>query len=191
MSEPAAFPLAWPHGWPRTPARAKGTYRTTLAGALANLKREVAALMGASAARTLILSSNVTLGNDAPADPGVVAYVTWEQQQIAIPCDRWTAVAANVQAIALTIEAMRAIERHGAKHMVKAMFSGFVALPSPAAQRSWREVLGFDPVERVTAEIINARRRRMAAQAHPDRGGSHAAMAAINAAADAALKEIG
>jgi hypothetical protein len=59
--------------------------------------------------------------------------------QVAIPCDRWAKVEQNVQAIALTIESMRAIQRHGAKHMIKAMFQGFTALPAPD---DWRGVLG-------------------------------------------------
>ncbi len=181
---PQAYPLAWPPGWPRTPVRHKGVYRTALSTALNNLRSQLRMLCGDSAARTLVLSSNATLGNDAPADPGVVAYLTWEGQQIAIPCDRWHRIEHNVQAIALTIEAMRAMERHGAKHMIKAMFQGFVALP-PAGD-DWRAALGFP------ATLADAEKnyRELARAAHPDAGGSTEAMARLNAARDRARKEL-
>ena len=185
---PRAYPLLWPEGWPRTNIHSRGPYRTSLPGALDNLKREIGLLCGPEVGRTLILSSNVLLGAERPADPGVVAYFTWDQQALAIPCDRWNAVEHNVQAIALTIEAMRAMDRHGAKQMVRAMFRGFVALPGPAnGARPWREVLGAVR----TLDELEARYRTMAMGHHPDRGGSHALMAELNAARDAARKELG
>jgi hypothetical protein len=190
MTSPQAYPLQWPEGWPRTwaGARKAGPYRTELPAALRNLRAELKLLCGEAAARTLVLSSNVTLGAEAPADPGVVAYFTWEGEATAIPCDRWAKVAHNVQAIALTIEAMRSIERHGAKHMVKAMFRGFTALPAPTPAEDWRAVLG-DHGTLAGAEMVY---RAQARTAHPDApGGSHAAMARLNAAVEAARRHFG
>jgi hypothetical protein len=154
--------------------------------ALNNLRRELKLLCGEKTAATLVLSSNVTLGREAPSDPGVVAYFTWGGEQAAIPCDRWASVAHNVQAIALTIEAMRAIDRHGAKHMVKAMFRGFTALPAPTVDEPWHEVLGVAPDAPQTA--IEAAYRLRARRAHPDQGGSDTAMARLNVAITAARK---
>lgn len=189
MADPTAYPLAWPAGWPRTQVRTKGPYRTALSTALNNLRKELAALCGTRAAGTLVLSSNYTLGTDAPRDPGVVAYFTWDEQQMAIPCDRWWTIEQNVQAIALTLEAMRAMERHGAKHMIKAMFRGFTALPAP---EDWRKVLFIAPFEKPTIEDAERAYRAMARGAHPDRpGGSHDAMARLNRAIEAARKELG
>jgi hypothetical protein len=190
MNQPTAYPLAWPANWPRTGPglRAKGAYRTTLPAALKNLRDQLRLLAGPAVERTLVLSSNATLGVDAPADPGVVAYFVWDQKPLAIPCDRWQRIEQNVQAIALSIEAMRAIERHGAKHMVTAMFSGFLALPAPA--RTWREVLGL-PAGPHSARDVETMFRRLAEKMHPDRGGSHDAMAALLAARDQGLKEVG
>jgi hypothetical protein len=183
MSEPAAYPLAWPAGWPRTPSRVTGAYRSTLAGALKNLRDQVRLLAGKASADSLVLSSNCTLGSDRPKDPGVVAFFMYDQQQVAIPCDRWPYVEQNVKAIALTIEAMRAMERHGARHMIKAMFQGFVALPAPG---EWRELLG-DP--KTLAEADAAWREKMRT-AHPDAGGTHAKAAALNAAIAQARTEL-
>jgi len=184
----SAYPLQWPPGWPRTePARRESAkFKTTLHAALSNLDDEVRRLGG----KSLVLSSNCTLGQNRPADPGVVAYFTRDGDQVAIPCDRWTLVEANVQAIAKTIEALRGIERWGAKHMVKAAFRGFSALPPPGS-RSWRVVLDIPGGATVSRTMIETRYRDLAKQRHPDAGGSTAAMAELNAARDAALREIG
>lgn len=183
---PSAYPLAWPAGWPRQEPRKTGPYRTSLAGALKNLRGEVKMLAGELSASNLVLSSNVTLGQERPRDPGVVAFFLLEDQQVAIPCDRWLTVEQNVQAIALTIEAMRAIERHGAKHMVRAMFQGFMALSPP---EDWRAALGVSHGANLAA--AEAAYRLKARRAHPDApGGSHDAMSRLNAAIDAARKEL-
>ena len=181
-----AYPLQWPAGWPRTATPQKGSYKTSLAGSINNLRTEISRLCGTEAAKTLILSSNATLGNENPKDRGVVAYVTWDGQQIAIPCDRWQSLEHNVQAIALTIEAMRAIERHGAKHMIKAMFSGFTALPAP---RAWRDILGIS----TSANLLHAESayKSLAKKFHPDQQhGSTAMMQELNAAIAQARKEL-
>lgn len=177
---PTAYPLQWPAGWPRTGGKESSRFKTTLAGALKELQDEVRLLGGTG----MVLSSNVTLGRERPADPGVVAYFFFEKQQVAVPCDRWHLVQDNVKAIALTINAMRGMERWGAKHMIRAMFQGFRALPAP--EGDWRGLLG-NP--RTVAEAEAAFRDRAKA-AHPDAGGSHERMAALTAAIAAARKEL-
>lgn len=185
---PSAYPLTWPRGFPRMPGpRQKGAYRTELGTAVRNLQKQLEALGGQACGRSLVVSSNVTLTDPNPRDPGAVAYFTWEGKPLAIPCDRWASVQANVQAIALTIEAMRAMERHGAKEMISAMFSGFLALPPP---EDWRAVLRLPP----DADMVAAEEsyRRLSHAAHPDRpGGSHDAMARLNGAIADARKALG
>lgn len=58
--------------------------------------------------------------------------------------------------------------------------------PDEIARRRARSVLGFG-AEPLTAEMIKDRRRELAKQNHPDRGGSAARMAEINDAADVLL----
>ncbi len=166
---PQHYPLQWPHGWPRTEKskRESGRFKTTLAGALENLRSQIE-LMGG---KNLVLSSNCTLGQSRPEDCGVVAYFNWNQKQLAVPCDRWSSVEANVQAIALTIEAMRGMERWGAKHMIEAMFTGFKLLPS--SNKKWNEVLGVS--EHESSQIIVTRYRTLAKMCHPDAGGKREA----------------
>lgn len=185
---PRAYPLQWPAGWPETAPerRERWPSKVTLHVALSDLSTELR-LLGV---KNVALSSNCSLGMDnAPDAPGVCAYGIYEGEQIAIPCDRWRSVAANVRAIAKTINAMRGMERWGAKHMIRAMFRGFRALPSPQSS-DWRAVLGFPADETPTADEIGRRRRELSALHHPDVGGDPHRMAQINAAADAALAEI-
>lgn len=175
--KPTAYPLAWPAGWPRTPKAEQSRFKTTLPAALNTLQDEVRLLGGTG----LVLSSNVTLGANRPADCGVVAYFFYEQKQVAIPCDRWHNVESNVRAIALTIEAMRGMERWGAKHMIRAMFQGFVALPAPP---DWRSILGHPK----TIAQAEASYRESMKTAHPDAGGSHEKAAELNAAIEEARR---
>lgn len=123
---------------------------------------------------------------DRPSDPAVVAYFNYRGKNYAIPCDRWQKVEHNIRAIALTIEAMRGMERWGAKNMIKAMFQGFKALPGKAGSRPWWEVLNVPrECSKGMAEIAY---REKAKKAHPDAGGSHEAMAELNQARSEALK---
>ncbi len=181
---PQAYPLQWPSNWPRTEARLreKSKMRTTLAGALGNLRDEI----GRFGSANLTLSSNCTLGQSNPSDPGVVAYFKRGQKMVAIPCDRWLDVASNVQAIAKTIEALRGIERWGAKHMVDASLFGFAALPS--SQRPWHEILGV--AHDATAAQIKEAYHSKARECHPDTpGGSKERMAEVNVAYEEAGKK--
>lgn len=194
-----AYPLAWPPGWPRTAAHQRERWPAspspTVAGALKELQDELRRL----GVTDVVLSSNVTLGAENPEDPGVVAFGVFRKQRIAIPCDRWNTVGGNLRAIAKTIDAMRGMERWGAKHMIAAMFQGFTALPAATAgQRHWREVLGLPqewvPTRRHLEEVrrqLEEVRRQLALANHPDRGGSEARMSEINAAFDQAVKELG
>lgn len=187
MNTPTAYPLQWPSTWPMTdPAkREKGKFSSTLAGALVALEDEVRRLGGTG----LILSSNYTLGVNNPSNPGVVAYFTYDKVAVAIPCDRWLKIEHNVKAIALTIEAMRGMERWGAKHMIKAMFTGFKALPGPAGKKHWSEIIRLVP--NASKESAHEIYRVLAKSAHPDAGGSDAAMSALNVAWSELKKEKG
>ena len=178
MSELTAFPLCWPDGWPRTEVvrRESAPFKAELGRALAGLRDQVR-LMGG---KDLLLSSNCALGDERPRDCGVVAYFKWQETAMAIPCDRWNRVADNVRAIALTIEAMRGMERWGAKHMIKAMFTGFKRLPERASGVPWWELLGVRhdaPMDKIKLAY-----RERAKEFHPDRGGDAGAMARLNEA---------
>ena len=202
MSTPTRHPLHWPAGWKRLPSwqRKAATFSrhkkdlTVYDGVqrvLAELER-----MGISEA-DVIVSTDVRTrldglprsGEPKPSDPGAAVY--WQPPVGPMRCmaiDRYDEVADNLAAIAATLEAMRAIERHGGAAILDRAFAGFAALPAPGAVRDWWEVLGVP--RNSSADEVTAAYRRLASAAHPDKpGGSHERMAALNAAKEAALKE--
>jgi hypothetical protein len=215
-----AFPLSWPPGWKRTAAgeRAYGQFGTTkrMPGASWSSKEKITVAVATQRLREeltrmavhdddLVLSTNLRLRLDGlprsdqaqPADPGAAIYWNdpWTGQPRCMAIDRYTKVEQNIAALAATIEAMRAIERHGGAVVLERAFTGFTALPAPiiaGMKRHWREVLEFfDAPRELTAEDVQARWRRLASQHHPDKGGSGAKMAELNQARDDALQEIG
>ncbi|WP_422096845.1 hypothetical protein [Variovorax sp.] len=190
-----AYPLTWPSQFPRKQHPEAGAFKTALPAALKNVQDSLRRFATDSGKKVdgLIISSNVTLGTQKPADPGVAVWFTWDGLQVCIPVDRYRTVEANLQAIHHIIEARRVELRHGTLALVRATFQGFVALPAPAAgaRRSWREVLGFKPQGTVTAADVQQMYRHYASLYHPDRqGGDAAKMAELNQARDAALREI-
>lgn len=217
MKEVHAYPLAWPTGWKRTPAEnRKGgkffraekvytetssrtkTYQMTVEVAR---KRLIAELdrMGIPDYQ-VILSTDIPLRKDGfqrsdyePANPGAAVYWRDRNEQRVMAIDLYDRVADNIAALAATIEAMRAIERHGGAVILDRAFSGFAALPAPVTgQKPWREVLGVGPAES-GPKVIELAYRRKRGEAHPDNleTGSHEAFLAVQAAYEQAARELG
>jgi hypothetical protein len=78
-----------------------------------------------------------------PEDPGVAVYWKTDGKSLVIAADCYTKIADNLAAVAATLDAMRAIERHGGAAILERAFTGFTALPAPmTGQKPWRDVLG-------------------------------------------------
>lgn len=205
----AAYPLQWPEGWPRTKsyARQHGKFSTRQSSKAAQeltvadgVERVLEELSRFGIGRDdIVISTNVETRLDGlprsdrrpPADPGVAVY--WQTRngtRRVMAIDRYQRVADNLAAIAATLDAMRAIERHGSAQILDRAFTGFAALGAPEATQDWRVVIGVAPVECDLA-TVRATYRRRAMELHPDRpGGSHDAMTKLNAAMAAAEKEL-
>lgn len=186
-----AYPLTWPTQFPRAKARDPGRFKATLAASLKNVQDSLRLFAADSGKRLdgLVISSNVTLGVQRPADSGVAVWFTWDTMQLCIAVDRYASVEANLQAIHHIIEARRVELRHGTLALVRATFTGFRALPAPAG-KSWWDVLSL-PRDAKRSDV-EAAYRRLASTHHPDReGGSAEKMAELNVAREAALKEVG
>lgn len=186
-----AYPLTWPRQFPRAKAREKGAFKTTLAGALGNVQDSLRRFATDSGKKLdgLIISSNVTLGVQRPEDPGVAVWFTWDGMQLCIAVDRYATVEGNLQAIHHIVEARRTELRHGTLALVRATFTGFLALPAPKG-KSWREILDYGAQATITKEMVDARYRKLASERHPDKGGTDEKMAELNAAREEALKEL-
>ncbi len=201
------FPLSWPEGWRRTPAErrtrakfSKGVrqYSSTPGGS--SYVRQQDLTVADAVSRVLgalrlfgvpegeaIISTNVQVrldglpksGQAMPKDPGAAVY--WRRPDDAAPkvmaIDQYDRVEHNLAAIAATLEAMRAIERHGGARILDRAFAGFTALPAPGQTQgcSWREVLGLGADERYSEALITERYRALASKYHPDKPGGDVA----------------
>jgi hypothetical protein len=188
------YPLAWPETMPRwRSARQPGAFKTSLAGAMGNVSDSLRKFGSDSgkAVSEVVISSNVTLGRNNPEDPGVAIWFKWDGLSVCIPVDRYSKVEANLQAIHHIIEARRTELRHGTLALVRATFTGFMALPAPGGKKTWRQVLDLPTDWRGSKSEVEVRYRELANTKHPDKPtGSNEAMSELNAARTAALKEI-
>lgn len=175
-----SYPLQWPAHWPRTnrPQR-HGSMSRRFGQNRDDVLRQIALLGG----REVVISSNLQLRRDnlpyagqaQPEDRGVAVYFKLNGEDQCIPCDKWDNVEQNLRAVALTVEALRGLERWGAKEMVNAAFRGFKALPAsaivtPYTAKPWHEILEVSPT--ASTETIRAAYKAHLFKAHPDQGGS-------------------
>jgi hypothetical protein len=172
-----SFPLQWPIGRARTsPLARKAGPNQMPGGRIRQLLLSELHKMGVT---DVVISTDVAVRRDGmpyagqkqPEDPGVVLYFTRKGVDIAISCDAWRTVDANLRAIGLTVEAIRGMERWGTEEMIDRAFTGFAALPETAGPtnrgpRAWHEVLQVSPD--ADASIIRAAYRNLAAKYHPD-----------------------
>jgi hypothetical protein len=192
--------LSWPEGWKREKFRKSASFKRydqklSVMDGIQRVLRELS-LMGISR-DDVIISTNVALRLDGlprsdqanPADPGAAVY--WQKKgkpMRTMALDKYDRVADNLAAIAATLEAMRAIERHGGAAILDRAFTGFAALPAHASE-TWREVLGVT-LARPTLAHIEERFRTLAQVHHPDKGGDRAKFEEIVAAREAARLEV-
>lgn len=196
------YPLCWPVGWRRSTSKRPSAFGTRSSGngskrslSISDGCGRVLAALGAMgiAQSTILISTNVKASRSdglprsdqaEPQDRGVAVYwLTPKGKQQCMAIDRYLRVADNLAAIAATLEAMRAIERHGGADILDRAFTGFTALPAP--EQPW-QVLGLD--SHASPEQVQEAYRRLAMEHHPDRGGDPAQMARINAARDDLLR---
>jgi hypothetical protein len=210
-----AYPLEWPAGWRRltsaqrdrarfstasTASRTSSGYRSkrelTIAEASLRVRQELDR-MGVREG-DYVLSTNLTLrldgaprsGQAEPNDPGVAVY--WIDPVAGgtprcMAIDRYDRVADNLAAVAATLDAMRAIERHGGAEILQRAFTGFTALAAPADVRTWWQVLEL-PEDAPSGHIIAAY-RGLRARHHPDHGGRAEDFHAVQTAYEQAERE--
>ena len=197
MTGVSASPLAWPTGWPRTPShRRERGYQFKKAGSsgyrdkfisFADARDGLFDELRRLGAKSPVVSTNhptdrygiPTESKKRVPDEGVAVYFQYGDLPMVMACDNYESASANMRSLALAIEAMRQLERHGGGTMMERAFTGFVALPAP---KSPHEVLGVPPG--ASPEEIDAAFRQKAKTAHPDNGGSVEAMQALNEARD-------
>lgn len=215
MSTPTRYPLQWPAGWKRTSiiGRQVGNFAKRKSALPNSSWRPLEDVSVAEACQRLlkelarfgvpegevVISTNVPTRLDGlpysnakePADPGAAVYWRDGGQHRCMAIDRYTRVAQNIAALAATIDAMRAIERHGGAAILDRAFTGFTALPAPIVagmKRDWQIVLGLQDLLLPTEADIREAYRRLVSVHHEAKGGDAAKMAELNVARDEALE---
>lgn len=203
MTAPTRYPLQWPEGWKRMQSDQRKTATFSRQGkaltVFDGVQRVLDELERLGVHQDdVVVSTNLQTRLDGlprsnqarPGDPGVCVY--WrkspKEPMRCMAVDRYDEVQDNLAAVAATLEAMRSIERHGGAAILDRAFTGFAALPAPAAgKRDWWTVLEL-PATATEAQIRDAY-ARLARVHHPDKGGDAQRMAEINRARDEALSK--
>lgn len=199
-----AYPLTWPAGWRRSKSRKRATFsknhnRVTIAEGIRRVKAELIRLgIDVHTEGLVMISSHLRVRKDGgpisdqrePEDPGVAVY--WKKpkdaQHKVMAVDLYDKVADNLAALAATLEAMRAIERHGGAVILERAFTGFLALPAP---NTWRAVLGYAEQTTPTLAMVKEVYCKKAMLEHPDKqGGSEPRMKELNWAMEEAKREL-
>lgn len=211
MSEKPRYPLSWPDGWKRTRTRIRAQFGRVESSAdgMNSWKKKISVedgydrieheleLFGVDVS-TVIVSTNLKLnmrgvpaGNTGePSDPGVAVYWKRKGKPESMAIDTYTRVADNLAAIAKTLSAMRAIERHGGAEILERTFIGFAQLPERRG-RPWREVFGFNPEAAPSQDRLDETFRSLASRLHPDKSaGDHDKMVELNLARAEAIREL-
>ena len=129
-----------------------------------------------------------------PVDPGVLVSFRTPTGELSFPCDRYTAWEDNLRAIALSLEALRAVDRYGVTRQAE-QYKGWKALP-PASAGSGECMTAEQAARFITAQsgifvshvktdmdALKRAYRQAALKLHPDRpAGSESAFAQLQQA---------
>jgi hypothetical protein len=159
--------------------REKSRFATTFGRARDDVIAEISRLGG----KDVIISSNIPLRRDGypmasartPTDVGIAVYFTHKGKQLCFANDKYTSLEGNITGIARTIEALRGIARWGTGDMMESAFTGFQALPSPSARKTWQQILNAKTLIEAEHNYKNLARIH-----HPDFGGDATMMAELN-----------
>lgn len=204
------FPLQWPDGWRRTPVdeRKPSRFFYGFTDSLSSVLDEFRKI----GAENVVVTSDLPTRRDGrpyasgraeTGDSGIAVWFVLQGQERVWACDRWRTHADNLRAIALSVEAIRGLDRWGAGDVIARAFHGFNALPPgdapppapppAAATASWRQVLDFvgphhrwDTDDQRAHAVAYARQqhswllarartnlRNAQRSVHPDVGGTH------------------
>lgn len=212
-SMPDSYPLDWPEHWPRTRPIRRRMSRFSEKLSFQRIRDDLFHSLELLGASHVTLSTEIPLTitglpmarHRQPDDPGAAVYFSWHGKPYVIACDQYALTWENMRAISKTLDAMRAIERHGASSILERAVSGFTALPPSSNEPAepprppWWEVLGIDllglgtsgqdlandpkhPMRAPVLHLVELLWRQKVKYAHPDRGGSVEAMATLNRA---------
>lgn len=177
----------WPAHRKPTTGRAGDTFRASLGETMDKLDAELRRIRATDVVVEIDVSDRDLKATGEPMarasvrrTPGVVLhYKDKEGRAVTMPADRYRTWQANVRALALTLEALRAVDRHGATSSGE-QYRGWTALPAittptMTTDKAARTIVSFAGANfsesRVLASVDEARRalQHAFAKTHPDR----------------------
>lgn len=171
----------WPAAKTPSYSRKESPFRATYAKTLDLLESELHhmrakdILIQAYFERRDIRNDGWPRSSARPKEPGVIVTFTVKNGVMSFPCDRFNGWEDNLRAIALSLQALRQVDRYGVTRNSE-QYRGFARLEAPgigiaAAIDFFSHVTGWGH-EQVKTDLQGA--YRLAARAlHPDQGGDH------------------
>jgi hypothetical protein len=195
--------------WPGTPTpswrRKNASFRATYIQTLDLLEDELNklkardVLIQAYFRRDQLRNDSWPKTNAAPSDVGVIVSFDSPKGPLSFPCDNFNTFDDNLRAIALALQALRAVDRYGVTRNNE-QYKGWAQIaaptnqPSPeAAARTIENRTGISHLEILaSAEIFRIAYRQAAGKVHPDRpGGSQDLFVELSQAKEALEKHHG
>lgn len=190
------LPAIWPSGT-RTQYRKRAHFRVDWTRAINHLERELR-LVGVGYNSTIVIEAGYSeadirvdgrpRANARLLDPAVVISFESKFGPLRYGCDTYDDHLANIRAIALALEALRAVDRYGVTKRGE-QYQGWKALP--ATSLSYNEALdflasvtGIKPTPAVPGHLA-AVYRAAAKRLHPDVGGTREEWARLERAKEA------
>jgi hypothetical protein len=200
--------LAWPGAQTPYYQRQRAKFNTPYNKTVDLLERELGMLAAKEIVVQVALEPRDFTGDHQvrssarrPSMPGVVltfvSQKTRPPSPLSFPCDRFDNWEDNLRAVALSLEALRLVDRYGVTRSAE-QYRGFAALPNPAGMTTQQAAEFLAGLSRESAVAVMAdrnaaeRARRSAlANAHPDTGGSAQAFQKVQEAAAVLAKHHG
>lgn len=181
----------WPGKQRPSYARKRSTFRAKYAARLGMLEKELNHLGAKDIVIQVYLDRN-DIRNDGwprssarPNQPGVVlSFRKKTGEELSFPCDTYDGWEDNLYAIALSLEALRSVDRYGVTQQAE-QYKGWAKLPAPAQEQSKDKEWAYGHLARLAGTVTSALRGNTAAiqlayrtatrATHPDTGGSTSA----------------
>jgi hypothetical protein len=180
----------WPGKETHPSLRKRARFNSSYSQTLKDLERELKHL----SARQIILQADVRpedvrldgmlRANASPRSPKIILSFQSKHGPLSYPCDRFMHWEDNLRAIALSLEALRSVDRYGVTRSAE-QYKGWAKLSAPDAAMSWeaacrclakyREGMSWGHVQHLSDEEFVLLCRKARATSHPDRNNGNSA----------------
>ena len=130
-----------------------------------------------------------------PTEPGIVLSFTSRDKEMSFPCDTYKAWENDLRAIALSLEALRSVDRYGVTQHGE-QYKGWAKLPEAPASMPVKDALAFinlhSQISITNPEAFRSAYREAARKLHPDtHNGTHEQFVMLGKAKDAIERHYG